>query len=75
MEYIINEDCLDSATITHADATGDLCELVRCKDCKHRTLFQNAHGEWMVECENPDAPWLERLVTTPDWFCADGERR
>jgi len=73
MEYIINEDCLDSATITHADATGNLCELVRCKDCKHGTIFQNAHGEWMVECENPDALWLERLVTAPDWFCADGE--
>lgn len=27
--------CLDSATITHADATGNLCELVRCKNCKN----------------------------------------
>ena len=48
-------------------------EVVRCKDCKYGTLFQNAHGEWMAECENPDSPWLERLITYPDWFCADGE--
>ena len=35
MEYIIDEDFLDPATFASADATGNLEELVRCKNCKN----------------------------------------
>ena len=65
MEYIINEDCLDSATITHADATGNLCELVRCKNCKH----------WRPNTEFCEL-WTVGFIahhTPPEWFCADGK--
>ena len=37
-------------------------ELVRCKDCKHY--------KWLVEaCDHVGGS------VTPDWFCADAERR
>lgn len=41
-------------------------ELVRCKDCKHYGVDENCR---LGNC-------LENGVcSTPDWFCADGERR
>ena len=88
MEYIINEDCLDSETITHADATGNLCELVRCKDCKHWDKTTREEGNDCIS-----GPWEDAVCevfrdwdsygdlgehfrrTNGDWFCADGERR
>ena len=48
-------------------------ELVRCKDCKHRSnemydYYDNPNNKVYV-CQIHD------LANKPDWFCADGERR
>ena len=44
----------------------DMVEVVRCKDCKHYDKDENC---WLGTC-------LENgICSTPDWFCADGERR
>lgn len=43
---------------------ADVVEVVRCKDCKHYqhdALF--------------DQDWCDGRCVTPDYFCADGERR
>ena len=50
-----------------------LVELVRCKDCKHRSnemydYYGNPNNKVYV-CQIHD------LAKKPDWFCADGERR
>ena len=78
MEYIINEDCLDSATITHADATGDLRELVRCKDCIHRGHYdERLHcvvypdEKCPALCDDPFYSWRP----DDDWFCPNGEAK
>ena len=45
----------------------DVCEIVRCKDCKH--------GE---ECVKPHKNYwchLHDAYQYGDWFCADGERK
>ena len=76
MEYIINEDCLDSATITHADATGNLYELVRCKNCIHRGRYdEKLHcvvypdEKCPAMCDDPFYSWRP----DDDWFCPNGE--
>ena len=48
-------------------------ELVRCKDCKHRSdimydYYGNPNNKVYV-CQIND------LAKKPDWFCADGERK
>lgn len=47
-------------------------EIVRCKDCKHRT------EEMYNYCNNPNDKryvcQINDLAKKPDWFCADGER-
>lgn len=71
MEYIINEDFLDPATIASADATGNLHELVRCKDCKN----------WIPgiidDDDNFEAPRCKRIIGTwsADEYCSCAERR
>lgn len=44
--------------------SADVVEVVRCKDCKHRT-FSDAYGECMKGL----------IVVRPDDFCSRGERR
>jgi hypothetical protein len=52
---------------------GQISEVVRCKDCKHRPTYPEAYGaeinrKWCYWCE------LHRAWKHDDWFCADGER-
>lgn len=43
-------------------------ELIRCKDCKHGTFSDDEQrGECMIK-----SGWFP---ISPDWFCADGEKR
>lgn len=46
----------------------DIVEVVRCKDCKHY------NDGW---CYNPNTYDDEKTRgnTSPDWYCADGERK
>ncbi len=48
-------------------------ELVRCKDCKH--LFDGEHTENCCDVLMEKAGWLKEISVSPDWYCADGERR
>lgn len=47
---------------------GEQAEIVRCKDCKH---YKDGF------CYNPNTYDDEKTRgnTSPNWFCADGERR
>lgn len=44
-----------------------VCELVRCKDCKHR--YHSA--ECPCLCDDHFYPW----IPDDDWFCKKGERK
>ena len=45
-------------------------EFVRCKDCKHWYFADNR-----IPSEQENVCGRNGIVVTPDWFCADGERR
>jgi hypothetical protein len=51
-------------------------KVLRCKDCKHGSLYctEDVCGATLIECNHPD---LGETVSIHkwDWFCADGERR
>lgn len=51
-------------------------ELVRCKDCKHGSLYctEDVCGATLIECNHTN---LGETIAIHkwDWFCADGERR
>lgn len=61
-EFIVDEDF-------HPDVSG-YPELIRCKDCKHWYFADNR-----IPCEQENVCGRNGIVVTPDWFCADGERR
>lgn len=48
-------------------------DIVRCMGCKH--LFDGEHTENCCEVLMEKAGWLKEISVSPDWFCADGERR
>ena len=47
--------------------------VVWCKDCKH--LFDGEHTKNCCDVLMGKAGWLKEISVSPDWFCADGERR
>lgn len=49
--------------------TVDAVPVVRCKDCKYSDWW-GAQGKEELDCTRLDMPH-----TTPDWYCAWGERR
>lgn len=49
---------------------GDRKELVRCKYCEHCYFASNR-----VPDERSYACGKHGIDVTPDWFCADGERK
>lgn len=49
-------------------------EIVRCKDCYFGEHTINVAGERCVQCTNSDLGMMGECHT-PNWFCADGERR
>lgn len=73
-EYIVPDDFLNAETIASAEGQGYLHEIVRCNDCKHLE-----HLAWLDE-KNGEECYVCRKhsftgMRSPDWFCADGERR
>ena len=54
----------------------DMVEVVRCKDCKHGSLYctEDVCGETLIECNRPD---LGDVIEIHEWkwFCADGKRK
>ena len=45
-------------------------KIVRCKDCKHWYFADNR-----IPSEQENVCGRNGIVVSPDWFCADGERR
>lgn len=54
----------------------NMVEVVRCKDCKHGSLYmtEDVCGKTLIECNRPDLGDVIEIHGW-DWFCADGERR
>ena len=54
----------------------DMVEVVRCKDCKHGSLYctEDVCGETLIECNRPDLGDVIEIHGW-NWFCADGERK
>ena len=52
---------------------GQISEVVRCKDCKH--FFDGEHIENCCDVLMEKGGWLKEISVSPDWFCANGERR
>lgn len=50
-------------------------ELVRCKDCRWYEIYQLKKDGTDDRRYNPSYCTLLRHNFTPDWFCADGEKR
>lgn len=51
-------------------AEGNIVEIVRCKDCKNRSIWKTKSGEYGgLECYRLD------MDVDSTFFCADGERR
>lgn len=49
--------------------TIDAVEVVRCRNCVHATeMTQYGCGECVRHCEKL------KILTSPDWFCAEGKR-
>ena len=59
-----------------AIAIEDRQPVVRCKDCKHGSLYctEDVCGETLIECNRPDLGDVIEIHGWK-WFCADGERR
>lgn len=53
--------------------TVDIPEVVRCKECFYAIPYNE---KWTLPKKN-NCMWCKRYedIRTPDWFCADGERR
>lgn len=51
-------------------------EIVRCKDCKHGSIYitEDVCGETLIECNRPDIGDTVEIHGWK-WFCAYGERR
>jgi len=61
IDYFLDEDI--SPTI-------DAVPVVRCKDCKHWYFADNR-----IPSEQENVCGRNGTVVTPDWFCADGEKK
>lgn len=74
--YAVDEDgffCRDEMLNEALALLKEQDEIVRCKDCKHRTRRICNNIEFW-EC-NHIRYELAKCGVTDDWFCADGERR
>lgn len=63
----------DECPVICLDALAMLKEqeaVVRCNDCKHWYFADNR-----IPCEQENICGRNGIVVTPDWFCADGERK
>lgn len=66
-EYIVQ--AYSQETIDSFDAYNTP-ELVRCKDCVHWYFADNR-----IPSERENVCGRNGIVVTPNWFCADGERK
>ena len=64
------EDTIDFILDEAISPTVDAVPVVRCKDCKHRYFADNR-----IPSEQENVCGRNGIVVTPDWFCADAERR
>lgn len=70
------QSCPDNIYMIHES----VCELVRCRDCKHRVVNEhygeNGYMDLKAYCklDTGDIFELGRNAEDDDWFCADGER-
>ena len=61
---------IDLSTIQRWMESSDIVEVVRCKDCIHaKEMTQYGCSECVRHCEKL------KIVTSPDWFCAEGRRK
>lgn len=65
-EYIIKVDDPGERAWDGGPKTFETQELVRCKDCMHYDRDENSNLGTCLE---------NGVCSTPDWFCADGERK
>jgi hypothetical protein len=58
------------------NAKVDMVEVVRCKDCKHGSLYctEDVCGETLIECNRPDLGDVIEIHGWK-WFCAYGNRK
>lgn len=49
-------------------------DIIRCKDCKHCEWYIKAHYKNGIEVESHECRKY-KMAVTPNWFCADGERK
>ena len=69
----VDDDMSECQAKVMRDALALLKEqeaVVRCKDCKHWYFADNR-----IPCEQENICGRNGIVVTPDWFCADGERK
>lgn len=66
----------DDLTPRTSTIKKDLVEVVRCKDCKHGSLYctEDVCGETLIECNRPDLGDVIEIHGWK-WFCADGEKK
>lgn len=64
-------DTIDYFLDDDISPTIDAVPVVRCKDCAYGTKVKNGCGEDVVECSLD----MEHLCHSPNWFCADGEKK
>ncbi|MBR3378892.1 MAG: hypothetical protein IKG72_01950 [Bacillus sp. (in: Bacteria)] len=63
----------DAVYNSRTNKKADMVKVVRCKDCKH--LFDGEHLENCCDVLMKKGGWLKEIPVSPNWFCADGERR
>lgn len=63
--------CIEVRKVFNAIPTADVVEVVRCGECEYWDTTWNPRAAKNGEQYCPATD----LYTTPDWFCADGERR
>jgi len=72
---------MEDRAVENVSKTSERVEVVRCRDCKHRIVNENAGKKGymsldaMCDLDTGDIYELGRNAEDPDWFCADGERR
>ena len=66
----------DVVDMIESRPTIDAVPVVRCGECKWGEPDTNGAGQEMVMCYNAFNPvGCENWIVSPDWFCADGERK
>lgn len=65
-DYLVSTDDVRKAIAIAAADTGDVTEVVRCKDCKHATFYSRYKA---IVCD------YEIETDDDNFYCAYGERK